>query len=220
MQKGFALIPLLLILALFIGVGAATFYLKDKYIQKSSSSVPGPSINSQINNSVSEVKKENTFKNEDLGFEFTIPEGMIVKEETEAEFHERSNGNIRKNFTGYVRYAPAEFISSVYVLDKIDDFENAPLSIWVSDNPRNLEARDFYKDYWYYPYVWGEFGSAEKNKIAPKEKEIIDRLTTLSALAPKSPGSPKFIYLNRDEKMFLFRIVGDSNILDSFKFLE
>ncbi len=229
MQKGFGgIIILFFVLLLMVGVGASTFYFKNHYLQKQSE-IKNVSI--EGTNEVPIAPTENIFKNNELGFEFKVPDGFSVKEETEEEFHTRSNGNIRKNFTSYVKYAPTDFITSLYVLNKQrlpstevvgkdTDFENAPLSVWVSENPRDLGGKDFYKDYWYYPYVWGDFSTAEKNKFAPNSKEEIGRLPALSGIASKSPGSPKFIYLAKDGKMFLFRVVGDTKILDSFKFID
>lgn len=212
MQKGFAhllLIAIILIVSLS-AIGVYFFIFKNQSPVISEQMV-APEVISQ------QPTQNQVYKNQNLGFEFVLPEGSTVKDETEEEFHKRSNGQMRKNFTYYVQYAPAEFVSSLYVLGKDNDYENAALSLWVFENPKDLDASAFYEKYWYYPFIWGDFSSG-KERIAPTIDFNIADSTASGAVAAFKPNSPKFMYLPREGKMYLFKVVGDSKIIDSFKF--
>lgn len=214
MSKGFALIPLMIVIV----VAALSGYGIYKYLLKNP---PPPIVQDKMVPPTlpQETKPVNTYKNDTLGFEFTVPEGFSVKEEAEAEFHKRTNGDMRKNFTSYVKIAPPKFINSLYLLNSENNFESSPLSIWIFENPQNLTPDAFYKKYWYYPFVWGDFTQA-KNKIAPNEKFMIgDKEASASAILETEPN-PQFILLARDKMMYLFRIVNGESILKDFHFLN
>lgn len=217
MQKGFAHLLLLSIFALAVlaASGAYLFIFKNKPagVIQNRMVPPVPPTKEQI-------KQSNIYKNDLLGFEFTIPEGFLVKEENEEDFHKRSNGDMRKNFAYYVKYPPADFVASLYVLGEDGGYDKAPLSVWVFENPDNLDAQAFYKKYWYYPFVWGEYSSGDKNKIAPDAKFMVGSAEgTGSAVLDLDPKT-KFIYLEKADKMYLFRVTGDNDIPADFKFLN
>lgn len=218
MQKGFAQLLLLAIfaIALLAAGGVYFFIFKPQSSEQTLFPVNYP-MDASVKPKGEEVKQSKTYRNQLLGFEFTVPDGYLVKEETEEEFHKRSNGEMRQNFNYYVKYEPAEFVTSLYVLNKDNDYENAPLSLWVFENPDNLNAAAFYKRYWYYPFIWGDYTFA-REKIAPTLDFKIAEATGSLGIAAFKPNSPKFIYLPREGKMYLFKAVGNANILDSFKF--
>jgi hypothetical protein len=213
MQKGFTQLLLIAIFAIAIlsAIGVYFFIFKNQPSENIQKKMVPPTPPTQ------EEVKRSIYNNDTLGFMFIIPEGAFIKEETEAEFHKRSNGEMRKNFAYYIKYPPAEFVNSLYVLNKDNDYENAPLSLWIFENPDNLDAAAFYKRYWYYPFIWGDYTSA-KEKIAPTLNFEISEATGSLGMAAFKPNSPKFIYLPKNGKMYLFKTVGNSNTLDSFKF--
>jgi hypothetical protein len=220
MQKGFAHLLLIAIILAAIVAAASTYFFifknpqsdKDILISPNDRMVPPIALTEEA------MRKNQTYRNQSLGFEFVVPKDYFVKEETEAEFHKRSNGEMRKNFTYYIKYPPAEFNTSLYVLNKENDYENAPLSLWVFENPDNLNPEEFYKEYWYYPFIWGDYSSA-KEKIAPTEVFRIAEASGSSGIATFKTNSPRFIYLPKNGKMYLFKVI-DSKILDSFKFSD
>lgn len=215
MQRGFA--HLLLILAiLFVLLMVGLYMFQSGNTSELSQQLPPP-IQVKFSPTPIPTPPAQVYTDESGQFSFTVPDGFTVKQETEEEFHQRANGNIRKNFTGYIQYAPPEFVSSLYVLGDDQNYEEARLSIWISDNPNNLDAEAFYKKYWYYPYLWGDFTSA-KNKTAPVTEETIDGVKAYFGVVDYRPKSPKFIYLNKDGKMYLFRVIGDGEILKRLTF--
>lgn len=223
MQKGFAHLLLILLITLVI-ISAVGIYLST--FQKAKTPSPKPVSNPlpvserSVMDSKSETK-QSVYKN-DLGFSFDIPEGFNIKEETEDDFHKRENGDMRRNFTGYVQYAPAEFVTSLYLLDEDNNYDQSPFSLWVFENPGSLEPAAFYNKYWYYPFIWGDFSST-KNEVAPKQEAVIGTLKGYSAKAKFRTGIPTFTYIKNGDYMYLFRTIdGDKNIdqkvLKSFVF--
>lgn len=162
------------------------------------------------------------YTNQQLGFEFKHPSELSVKEDSEEEFNKRGNGNFRKNFKGYVTYEPGKFIGAVVVLDKDLNYDTNPFTVWVFDNPNDLSIDEWYKNYWYYPFVWGDFTYNGKTTLAPKNEATISGKVGKSGIIDYQPGKPKFIYLSKDQKMYLFRIIGEigEQILANFNFLS
>ncbi len=205
MQKGFAQ-PLLVILALGLIIsGVYIFYSKN-------SSLPTPKSNFSSNLEFKDYSNPS-------GFQFKYPKDLPVKEDTEEEFNKRGNGTFRKNFKEYVAYEPGKFLGGVVVLDQTGNYDTNPFTVWVFDNPKDLSIDEWYKNYWYYPFVWGDFTYTGKTTLAPKDEATISGKLGKSGMIDYQPGKPKFVYLSWDKKVYLFRIIGDmgNQILSSFK---
>lgn len=214
MQKGSALIPLTLFLAVIVlAIVSGWYYVNNQPVTESYR--PGPT-QSVMGPEKTEPNPE-IYENPDLDLRFKYPVEYEVKEETEAQFHKRSNGDMRKNFNSTLFYPPAEFITSLYVAKPGEDLKDAGLSIWVFENPDNLTPQAFYKKYWYYPFIWGDFTYA-KEKIAPSEDFKLGEATASSSIVEYQTGSPRFAYLSRGGKMFLFKTNGNDEILKSIIF--
>lgn len=160
------------------------------------------------------------YVNKALGFQFEYSDKELkVLEDSEEAFNKRGNGKFRQNFKGYVTYEPGIFLGAVVVLDEKGSYELNPLTIWVFENPKELNVEDWYKNYWYYPFVWGDY--TQRNKlVAPVNEATISGSLSKSGIVDYRPGKPKFIYLPKDKKMYLFRIIGEKGdkILENFKF--
>lgn len=214
MQRGFLLIPLVIAAGL-VALSGVIYYRyadikqveKGKEVSVSSSPVP--------------EETEKVYLNSNLGFELNYSKGLEVKEDSEEDYNKRGNGDFRKNFTGYVQYAPAEFLGAVSVLGDNKDFDRPPLTIWVFDNPSNLTAEGFYNEYWYYPFLWGMFNPPDKKKDAPVLEATISGKLAKGAEISYQINSPKYFYLSEGGKMYLFRVFKEGEeVLGSFKFLE
>lgn len=213
MQKGFAQPLLILLLITAVIAGGAYFYFRIN------TKAPLAIVDEEI--------KEDSINNVDmksylraLGFEFKYKSNLLVKEDSEENFNKRGNGDFRKNFTGYIQYEPAKFLGATVVLEKDDNFDTNPFTVWVFENPDNLDIGEWYKNYWYYPFVWGDFTEKQKFEFAPKNEATISGKTAKSGVIDYRPGKPKFIYLSNDKKMYLFRIIGTTgeDLLSTFKF--
>ncbi len=178
--------------------------------------------NNSLQNPAAILKKQPDFIIYDspLGFQFKYAKDLLVKQDSEEEYNKRGNGDFRKNFRGYVQYDPGKFIGSVVVLDKTNNYDTNPFTVWVFDNPNDLSIDAWYKNYWYYPFVWGDFTYTGKFELAPKTDATISGQLGKSGIIDYQPGKPKFIYFSKDKKMYLFRIIGQSGekILQSFHF--
>lgn len=208
MQKG-SVLPI--ILGILIIGGVVSGYLYFNFNQ----STPSPKIKP-----VEQKDTVKTYSNEKLGFGFQYDKDLKVQEDSEEEFNERGNGNFRKNFTYYVTYTPAEVLGVVVVLDETNSFDTNPLTIWVFENLDNLTVEKWYKDYWYYPFVWGDY-TERRNNVAPINEATISGQIAKYGVVNYQPSQPKFIYLSKDKKMFLFRIIREKGdqIISTFKFL-
>lgn len=209
MQKGSALIPLTLFLAVIVLAVVSGWY----YVNNQPQSEPPPKTPYMPTMSVDNPEPNpDIYENPGLGFKFKYPAEYDVTEETEEEFHERSNGDMRKNFNSTLFYPPAEFVTSLYIAKPGEDLKNAALSIWVFENPDNLTPEGFYKKYWYYPFIWGDFTSA-KEKIAPREEFELGDATASSGVAEYQTNHPRFAYLQKDGLMYLLKTNGDDQFL-------
>lgn len=210
MQKGAAQLLLILVGVILLTVGGIYLYrsLNNRPLQSPKSET------SQI--------EPNDYTNEDLGFGFQYSVGLSVKMDSEEEFNKRGNGNFRKNFKGYVGYEPSKFIGAIAVLDKTGSFETNPFTVWVFDNPNNLTINSWFSQYWYYPFVWGVFDWVSKGHITPDKEATISGQVAKYKIVSYQPGQPKFMYISKDKKMYLVRIIGEAGdkILSSFKFLQ
>src|SRR3990172_7207438 len=131
MEGGFAA-PLVLII--FVSLAAVSYLL---YSQNYSTQNKEPFLPRAIERGKPSVN-QNIHQNKVLGFEFEYSTNFTVKEDSEEEFNQRGGGNFRKNFTGYIGYEPGKVLGAVVVLDKENNFETNPFTIWVFDNPNNL----------------------------------------------------------------------------------
>lgn len=203
MQKGSALILLTLFLAVIsLAIFSGWYYMNNQ-----------PKEDLQTPTTVSKKKspvnspKASIYEDAEIGFEISIPEGFEVKEESEEEYFKRAFGDIRKNFTYYVQYSPPEFANSYYFLKKGEsDPENAALAIVIYKNPENLSPEAFYNKYWYYPFLWGEFNTGEKAKIAPKNIELIAGKEAGTSIVNYRDSNPKFIYLPVGSKDLMLQL--------------
>lgn len=183
-----------------------------------------PATTLQSSQTLDQSPQFQTYTNRKLGFElkFSI-KNLIIKEDSEEEFNNRSKGNFRKNFKGYIGYEPSIVLGAVAVLRKEDSFDKSPLTIWVFENPDNLEAETWYKKFWYYPFLWGDFDNT-KEKIKPSMEANVSGKLAKYGMVTYMPGKPKFVYLSDNGKMFLFRVLTESSmgdqILSTFKFLN
>lgn len=240
MQKGSAL-PILLMLVFIAAVSTASIYFFHNLNKQATSSGNEPKIEAQVQVTEEEpaqvepkqesfiqvLASENQiqkFNSSQLKFEFEYQDSLAVLEETEKGFDERENGEFRKNFKNYIGYEPAKFLGAVNVLDAGKSFETNPLTVWVFENTENVSAEVWYKNYWYYPFVWGDF-TQRRNDVAPTQAMTIAGQAAEYGIVTYRPGEPKFIYLSTGGKMYLFKLVNDADntadkILQSFKFLN
>ncbi len=208
MPKGFAAIPVLLVLAL-AAAGLVVYF----------------NLPRSINIPVKPIPSEESlpaYQNEKLGFAMNYPKELTVKEDLEEEFDKRGNGTFRKNFTGYVGYEPEKVLGAVVVLGKSNSYDTNPFTLWVFNNDNNLAIDRWHQDFWYYPFVWGDFTYTGKFSLAPKDEATVSGQMGKSGIIDYREGKPKFIYVPKDQKMYLFRIIGQEGekILATFKFLE
>ena len=164
----------------------------------------------------------NHYSNSGLGIEFSYGKDLTVKEDSEDDFNKRGNGDFRKNFTGYVGYEPGKVLGAVAVLGKDRNYDTNPVSVWAFDNPDNLIPDGWFDKYWYYPYLWGVFDRTSKGHVALDKEATISGQPAKYKIVSYQPGKPKFVYMSKDQKMYLLRVIGEAGdkILSSFKFLE
>lgn len=217
MQRG-AVLPLILVIILLVLLGGAgVYYYQAKPSNLSNDAPPGAVY--QKPSPISEMVSI-----ESLGLKFELPIGYKVVKETEEEYFKRANGQIRKNFNYYVLYSPAEFAEAFYVMPESEkNLDKAVLTVWVFQNPEDLDPEKFYEKYWYYPFVWGDF-TARKNGIAPKDIELIGGKEGKFGVVDYRDEKPKFIYLPLRSKNLMMQIQFPSEneigkkILKTFRF--
>lgn len=208
-QKGFAHFFIILAVFSILGSGVA-FYT---YSYRSISQNPQESV--KISPIPSPLPQDPTYKNSDLGVSFSYPKDLEIIEESEEEYSIRVNGNFRKNFSGYMQYEPPTVLGSVLVKNQNEElkgqFDDSPFSIWVFDNSMALDALQWYANYWYYPFVWGNFSEKISGKYAPtKEATISGKLANFSVI-DYQPNKPQFTYIKSKNKMYLLRIPQNLN---------
>lgn len=221
MQKGFAhLFVILLGILLIVGaVIGGSFYIKSKK-QIVSPIIPTLQVSS-IPSPESNIKE---YESNNLGISFSYPKEFEVKEDTEGEYDKRNKGTFRKSFTGYIGWEPGKFLGAVGLVDIKTDLDKSPFLLWVFENPGNLSPEKWFDEYWYYPFVWGDFTERRK-AIAPVTDIQIGGQVGKYGVVTYRPNSPKFIYLSLNGKMYMFRILSNNEalekqILGGFKFLN
>lgn len=207
MQKGSTLLFVILAIVLIISLGLV--FILQRPIKTATPESPQQVLNKE---------EENIYSEPNLGFEFKYTKDLIVKKDTEEEFNKRGNGDFRKNFSYYVTYQPADVLGAISVLDETQSYDTNPLTIWIFNNSNNLTIEQWYKNYWYYPFVWGDY-TERRNNVAPINDATISGQLAKSGKVSYQPREPKFVYLSNNGKMYLFRIIGESGdkILDTFK---
>jgi len=209
MQRGSVQL-LLVLLAVVIIFGGLYFYQNKKSVKV---------LQSPKQTSVKQ-SDFNDYSSTDLGFEFQYNKDLTVKVDSEEEFNKRGNGNFRKNFKGYVGYEPGEALGTVAVLGKTGSFDDSPFAVWVFNNDKNLTIEQWFNNYWYYPYLWGVFDYTSKSHVALDTEATVSGQPAKYKIVAYQPGSPKYLYLSNNGKMYLFRIIGNAGdqILSTFKF--
>lgn len=243
MQRGFVHIFALVGILVLVLVVAEVFYFSRakpvKNVQKaadtSAAVVSSPAPEKQApkadgflqippitTTTVAKQPEFNDYLNSELGFKFSYNLNLSVKEDSEEEFNKRGNGNFRKNFTGYVGYEPPKPLVAVAVLDKDLSFDKNSFSVWVFDNSDNLTTDSWFDKYWYYPFIWGVFDYTSKGHITLDKEATISGQPAKYKIIAYQPGSPKFVYVSKGGKMYLFRVIGETGdkILSTFKFLN
>src|SRR3989344_3171553 len=212
-SKGFASILIITVVLLILIGGGVYLYQNLK---------PPTSLNSpnSPDSSNSNIPNFKDYLDQSLELSLKYSKDLTVKEDSEEEFNQRGNGDFRKNFNGYVGYEPGKFLGAVVVLEQDLNFDINPFTVWVFDNPKQLSIDKWHHDFWYYPFVWGDFTSEGKFDLAPKEDATISGQIGKAGVIDYQPGKPKFVYLSKDKKMYLFRIIGEKGdkILSTFKF--
>lgn len=199
MQKGFIVQLLALIILGLVLIGLIYFKVFSHQAPAETvkvSPLPTPSISTT-----------KSYKSP-LGFQFDYPATMSAREDSEEEFNKRGGTDFRSNFNLTVGYEPAEVKEAVVTLDKSENFDNSPLVVWVFNNPDQLTVDQWYKNYWYFPFIWGDFSLKDKAQTAP---DLDIKIGTESAKLGKvaySPGEPQFIYLPHQDQMYLIRLIG------------
>lgn len=213
MQKGFA--RLLLILTAVVFIAGLVYIFKNRLNPQGPQTPLEKSTGSEDNTFM-------TYASLESNFVFTYSKDLIVKQDTEEEFNKRGNGDYRKNFKGYVGYEPAKPLNAVVVLDKDENYETNPFSVWVFENSANLSVDKWFEAYWYYPFMWGVFDYTSKNHIALDSEATVSGQPAKSKIVSYQPGKPKFIYVSKDQKMYLLRVIGEKGekILLIFKFID
>lgn len=218
-SKGFTIVYLLLVAA--IGSIAAIAL----YSAYSSQTIPISPQNAQP------VIEEETYTDPDFNFSFKFPAKryQFINYGEKEYFAELTKTDLRKNFTGYVGYEPPKFIKGFmlkeYNVKVTSQFAAIPLMIWVFDNPQGLSVDQWYEQYWYYPFLWGQFAQPFKGQSGPNNISTTSSHPTKYNIIPYQPAQPKFTYLIHQGKMFLFRLsshpqtqgVGEK-AFESFKF--
>lgn len=209
MQKGSAQLLLIFIILLFLASGL--YFLQRSQKNESSQVTPYKNYDNY------KIYSDNT-----LGFEFKYDKDLKVKEDSEEEYNKRGNGDFRKNFKGYVGYEPGKFLGAVVVLDKSQNYDASTLSIWIFNNDNNLTIKQWFQNYWYYPYLWGVFDWSSKEHVTPDKEATISGQVAKYKVVGYQPGKPKYLYISKDQKMYLFRMLGETGdkILATFKFLK
>lgn len=212
-QKGFAA-------TIWIFLGLSFFVLLLWFIFRSK---PTP----QVELTKPLVDSSNTLvkiSNPELGFEFSYPPKYKLVYDSESEFTKRGNTDFRKNFTSYVGYPPAKVTGAATLQDLSmsgsDLFDKAPFLIWVFDNPDDLSGKDWYERYWYYPFMWGVFTFSQKSQSAPKLESSVSGQLAWKGAVSYQEGSPEYIYLSSNKKMYLLRILTTLDSLSKDEILK
>ena len=166
----------------------------------------------------------------DEGFQFQYPDtGVSVLADDQGSYNARNGGDdYVKNFSQTYGYNPPNLVKGLIVMpNSITDANLAPITLWIFDNPDNLSPSGWYDNYWYFPFVWGEY-EPKKSQEGPDNEASVSGQPAYYRDLNYGSQTPRFVYLQRSGKMFLFRIATPSSgqedlgtqILNSFKFID
>ncbi len=169
---------------------------------------------------------QKTYTDQSLKFNFTYPsDGYNLMIDNEDKYFARHGGDLRKNFQGTWGYPTPMLIEGLILQNTADlnqDIDLSPFTVWVFDNPDNLDGANWYKNYWYYPFVWGEY-EPQKGQDGPDQIASVSGQSVSYKIITYQPIQPKFVYLSSNGKMYLFRIINQNSnnigdtTLNSFK---
>jgi hypothetical protein len=206
MQRGFAHLLLLLFMLLIVGVVVGALLFWPKNTKPEISQVTNTTVQAQAPNHP--VSNPQQYQNDLFSFKYDASK-FEVKTDSEDELFKRENGNARKNFTGYIGYQPALVTEALGLVAKDQQIEDAPLAIWVFENPDNLDAQGWFGRYWYYPFNWGMYEYADRAKISPSKEATISGQVVNYGVIAYQQNSPKYYLIPKEGKMILIKVVGD-----------
>lgn len=245
MQKGFAHLLVIVLVAGIIAIGGVIYFTsvyplrvatsevkaidRETELKVFQSTAPRESIAPKVSptSPLSLAPKFNIYTSLNLGFQFEYPSDLIVQNDSEEDFSKRNLGDFRENFNYRAHYYPEKVLGGVSVnkSDSSSFFEEAPFSVWIFDNQNNLTADSWYKKYWFYPFIWGEYESKVSAEYSPKEEIIIGDQKAHFTVIDYQTGVPILILIPLDKKMFLFRLLSNAKVpydqmINTFKFLK
>jgi len=237
-QKGFVLLPVIIIIVLLSVVGYSIY--ENTQLQKS-----GGNTASQSNLPTQNLPKPSTtpdptvnwktYTNKDLSIRFKYPENeYTIKNDTESEMGERYGSGIPNSFIRSLGYSPPRLVSAIYVESKksYSDrygkiFKFIPFDVWVFDNSQGLSVKNWCYKYGFYPFSFGKDYTSDTKRCESKNEILIDNK---KALYSESSVIMKEILLPTQGYMFVFdtdttdwgnntSFIADQ-ILFSFKFTQ
>lgn len=223
---------------LIVCVGLISFLLGKNTVKNSvvpsETSVPNTNNTSIVNNLKLEIDNPQLYIDKQKAISFAYPGGSYtVKIDSEQERDRTENSGIPGSFVEAKGFSPPKVIWALKVEEK-KAFQGrygletpfSPFAVWVFDNKDNIQIEKWFDLYWYYPFTWGSATKSELDRKLPRPKIIIDGEQTLGYdLGPTPRGYLKLYYIKRDDKMYLFQLLGEeTNSLDiaiasTFKFL-
>lgn len=163
------------------------------------------SVSSSVTKTPLPTPQNQTYTDKELGLTFTYPKGYSFVEDTEKMYSNRHHDNYRVNFTQTYGYPPPTLIKALVLKGSGEDLDSSPFSIWVFDNSNSVSTQRWYQNYWYYPFVWGEYEPKKSNEGPSEESRISGQIANFKII-DYQPNSPKLIYLYYQKKMYLIRI--------------
>lgn len=210
-QKGFITVVIFYIIILFIILAIAVgVYLKPK-------NLPQPTFIQKP------ASTQSIYKDPDFNFSFNYPNsGYTIVSDDENKFFQRHGGDLRPGFISTWGYQTPKLIKGI-VLENTSssNIDLAPFTLWIYDNPEGLDAPGWYKKYWYYPFVWGDY-EPRKDLYGPDTISSVSGQLAKSRIIDYQNPNLEFTYLSVNGKMYLFKIInqGDNlgkEIIKSFK---
>lgn len=169
-----------------------------------------------------------------MGVSFVYPKSThVVKTDSELERSKNENSGIPGTFVTAKGYNPPKVLWALKLEDKNPyqgrygvESPTSPFSVWVFDNSQNISINGWFEKYWYYPFTWGSASQSEIDKMKPVKIMTIDGEQGYGYdVGPTQRGYLKLLYVQRNDKMYLFQLLGEEAIsmedaiASSFKFL-
>lgn len=174
------------------------------------------SLAQNISNVTKQTPAQLSYKDPDLGFSFLYPNpGYSIVSDDESKFFARHGGDLRPGFISTWGYPTPKLIKGLIVKkdsDSQSDIDLSQFTLWVYENPGNLDAAGWYRKYWYYPFVWGDY-EPRKSLFGPDQISSVSGQPTNYRIIDYQTPKPKFTYLNSGGRMYLFRTYSPDNIL-------